>query len=48
MLPTLAVVQSGKVTEYVVGFDDLGGAADFDTATLEARWDDGKWETGEL
>ncbi|KAK2080214.1 hypothetical protein QBZ16_000067 [Prototheca wickerhamii] len=37
MLPTLAVVQSGKVTEYVVGFDDLGGAADFDTATLEAR-----------
>jgi len=36
-LPTLAVVMKGKVTDYVVGFDDLGGQEDFDTETLEWR-----------
>jgi hypothetical protein len=36
-LPTLAVVIKGKVTDYVVGFDDLGGTEDFETETLEWR-----------
>lgn len=36
-LPTLAVVIKGKVKDYVVGFDDLGGVDDFDTEVLEWR-----------
>jgi len=36
-LPTLAVVMKGKVKDYVVGFDDMGGVDDFDTETLEWR-----------
>ena len=31
MLPTLALVKHGKVADYVVGFDDLGGKDDFAT-----------------
>lgn len=37
MLPTLAIVKSGKTTDYVVGFDDLGGTDDFSTSALEQR-----------
>ncbi|KAL6770507.1 hypothetical protein ACKKBF_B31515 [Auxenochlorella protothecoides x Auxenochlorella symbiontica] len=37
MLPTLAIVKSGKATEYVVGFNELGGSDDFPTSALEAR-----------
>jgi len=36
-LPTIAVVMKGKVTDYVVGFDDLGGVDDFSTEVLEWR-----------
>ena len=31
MLPTLAVIKNEKTTDYVVGFDDLGGKDDFPT-----------------
>lgn len=31
MLPTLALIKSEKVIDYVVGFDDLGGKDDFST-----------------
>ena len=34
MLPTLALVKKGKVVDYLVGFDDLGGVDDFKTETL--------------
>ncbi|CAI7910382.1 unnamed protein product [Closterium sp. NIES-54] len=37
MLPTLALVHKGKVTGYVVGFDELGGTEDFPTEILETR-----------
>lgn len=37
VLPTLALIQKGKVEDYVVGFDELGGKDDFDTQTLEER-----------
>eukprot|EP00041_Stephanoeca_diplocostata_P008126 m.117601 g.117601 ORF g.117601 m.117601 type:complete len:228 (+) comp17184_c0_seq1:134-817(+) len=37
MLPTLALVVKGKVKDYIVGFDDLGGDDDFDTEVLEWR-----------
>jgi hypothetical protein len=37
MLPTVALVRSEKVVDYVVGFDDLGGADDFSTEALEER-----------
>lgn len=37
MLPTLAVVLNGKVTDYITGFDELGGTDDFDTEVLEWR-----------
>ncbi|CAI5474793.1 unnamed protein product [Closterium sp. Yama58-4] len=37
MLPTLAMVHKGKVTGYVVGFDELGGTEDFPTEVLETR-----------
>jgi hypothetical protein len=34
MLPTLALISDGKVVDYVVGFDDLGGSDDFPTEHL--------------
>ncbi|CAM6089279.1 unnamed protein product [Calypogeia fissa] len=37
MLPTLALVKNGKVEDYVVGFDELGGSDDFSTEELEDR-----------
>ena len=37
MLPTLALIKHEKTVDYVVGFDDLGGADDFSTDTLAAR-----------
>ena len=37
MLPTLALIRSGKTVDYVVGFQDLGGVDDFPTSVLEAR-----------
>lgn len=37
MLPTLALVKKGKVEDYVVGFDELGGTDDFSTEDLEDR-----------
>lgn len=37
MLPTLAIIKSEKTTDYVVGFDELGGKEDFPTGVLEAR-----------
>ena len=37
MLPTVACVIKGKVKDYVMGFDDLGGVDDFDTEVLEWR-----------
>lgn len=37
MLPTLALVKKGKVEDYVVGFDELGGKDDFSTEELEDR-----------
>ena len=37
VLPTLALIKKGKVDDYVVGFDALGGTDDFDTKTLEER-----------
>lgn len=37
MLPTLALIKSEKVIDYVVGFDDLGGVDDFETSTLAMR-----------
>lgn len=37
MLPTVALVRSEKVVDYVVGFDDLGGTDDFPTEALEER-----------
>jgi hypothetical protein len=36
-LPTICVVMKGKVKDYIVGFDDLGGTDDFDTEVLEWR-----------
>jgi len=36
-LPTLCIVMKGKVKDYVVGFDDMGGVDDFDTEVLEWR-----------
>ncbi|CAO2163822.1 unnamed protein product [Urochloa humidicola] len=37
VLPTLAIVKNGKVEDYVVGFDELGGKDDFSTDDLEER-----------
>lgn len=37
MLPTVACVIKGKVKDYIVGFDDLGGQDEFDTEVLEWR-----------
>jgi len=37
MLPTLALIKNGKVEDYVVGFDPVGGKDDFETEVLEDR-----------
>lgn len=37
VLPTIALVHKGKVIDYVVGFDDIGGHDDFPTEVLEWR-----------
>ena len=37
VLPTLCVAIDGKTTDYIVGFDDLGGVDDFPTEMLEWR-----------
>jgi hypothetical protein len=37
VLPTIALVHKGKVIDYIVGFDDLGGHDDFPTEVLEWR-----------
>eukprot|EP00292_Cryptomonas_paramecium_P033788 CAMPEP_0113704382 /NCGR_PEP_ID=MMETSP0038_2-20120614/26486_1 /TAXON_ID=2898 /ORGANISM="Cryptomonas paramecium" /LENGTH=127 /DNA_ID=CAMNT_0000629153 /DNA_START=114 /DNA_END=497 /DNA_ORIENTATION=+ /assembly_acc=CAM_ASM_000170 len=37
VLPTIALVRKGKVQDYIVGFDDLGGEDDFPTEVLEWR-----------
>ena len=37
MLPTLALIRAGRTVDYVVGFQELGGADDFPTPVLEAR-----------
>ena len=37
MLPTVACVLRGKVKDYIVGFDDMGGSDEFDTEVLEWR-----------
>ena len=37
MLPTLALIKNEKTTDYVVGFDDMGGVDDFETETLAMR-----------
>ncbi|XP_005112130.1 thioredoxin domain-containing protein 9 [Aplysia californica] len=36
-LPTICLAKDGKTVDYIVGFDDLGGADDFPTAMLEWR-----------
>ena len=35
MLPTLALCKNGKVEDYIVGLDELGGTESFSTADLE-------------
>lgn len=37
VLPTLCIAIDGKTTDYVVGFDDLGGTDEFPTEMLEWR-----------
>lgn len=37
VLPTLCIAKDGKTTDYVVGFDDMGGVDDFQTEVLEWR-----------
>ena len=37
MLPTLAIIVDNKTTDYIKGFDDLGGVDDFKTEMLEWR-----------
>ena len=37
MLPTLAVVKNEKTTDYIVGFDELGGVDEFPTEVLAMR-----------
>lgn len=33
----MALIKKGKVDDYIVGFDELGGTDDFDTQLLEER-----------
>ena len=37
MLPTVAIIQNEKTTDYIVGLDELGGTEDFSTSELENR-----------
>jgi len=37
VLPTIACILNSKTRDYIVGFDDLGGADDFQTEMLEWR-----------
>ena len=37
MLPTLAVIKNEKTTDYIVGFNELGGSDDFATDVLAQR-----------
>lgn len=37
MLPTLAIVNNEKTTDYIVGLDDMGGVDSFTTDVLAAR-----------
>lgn len=37
VLPTIALIYKGKVIDYIVGFDDIGGHDDFPTEVLEWR-----------
>ncbi|KAL7168040.1 hypothetical protein ACSBR2_038473 [Camellia fascicularis] len=37
VLPTLALIKSAKVDDYVVGFNELGGTDEFTTEELEER-----------
>ena len=37
MLPTLALIKNGKVEDYIVGLEPLGGKDDFDTEVLAER-----------
>lgn len=37
MLPTVAIIQNEKTTDYIVGLDDLGGTESFERVHLENR-----------
>ncbi|ELU12303.1 hypothetical protein CAPTEDRAFT_158357 [Capitella teleta] len=37
VLPTVCIAKEGKTTDYIVGFDDLGGSDEFPTEMLEWR-----------
>lgn len=37
VIPTICVAKDGKTTDYIVGFDDLGGRDEFPTEMLEWR-----------
>ena len=37
ILPSICMVIKGKIKDWIMGFDDLGGTADFTTETLEWR-----------
>ncbi|XP_052089441.1 thioredoxin domain-containing protein 9-like [Mytilus californianus] len=37
VLPTMCVAKDGKTTDYIVGFDEMGGKDDFPTEMLEWR-----------
>jgi len=37
VLPTICIAKNGKTVDYIVGFDDMGGADDFPTEVLEWR-----------
>lgn len=37
VLPTICIAKDGKTTDYIVGFDDLGGSDDFPIEMLEWR-----------
>jgi len=37
VLPSIALIRQGKIADWVVGFDDLGGQDDFETSTMEWR-----------
>ncbi|KAJ1491572.1 thioredoxin domain-containing protein 9-like protein [Baffinella frigidus] len=37
VLPSIALIRFGKIVDWIVGFDDLGGQDDFETPVLEWR-----------